>query len=206
MEHYASSETDVNKCKNLVIELESIMKITSRKWKKTILFIDETNSFLDTLLTSDTMANNRLPIWYKLRDIIKRSKFVFCTDADTSHLVNIFIKKLRKDCVFLLNTYQHSKEKKVHHYLNENKMIEKMRECIKNKKYFTACFDSATKCEMIYEMLHDKKQEGSFLMYTAKKNRKIKNVNNKEICILFTKNNLWSGLCSRRTTRCICIY
>ena len=84
---------ELNKSKNLTLQVDSIRKLSENKWKDCILILDEINSLLTHILISDTIKNRRY-VFYKFCNIVKNAKYIVALDANITDLVLSFFRLL----------------------------------------------------------------------------------------------------------------
>lgn len=165
---------------NYVIQIDSLMKL--RYWDdigatdNNILFLDEFNSIIKHLITSETLAKNgvRIPIMDLLINLIRYSKYVIMTDADISDSAMMFIKfatdyekyseKLNDKLLFIENEYKHNNGKKAEEIFSIDTLINKMKN---TKKWICPC-DEARSCDMLKEQIGDP----NILVITSKTNKR----------------------------------
>lgn len=128
---------------NIVISIDSLLKIKDLDFSDYIIFIDEFNSVLEHLISAKTFVQkNRKEIFNLFRKIISECKQVICVDADINDLSYIFYKLILKDDFeFIENKYQNFKNVKVFIHNNETELLN----LIKKENKFMICSDSATK-------------------------------------------------------------
>lgn len=128
---------------NIIISIDSLLKIKDLDFSDYIIFIDEFNSVLEHLILSKTFVQkNRKEIFNLFVKIISNCKQIICVDADINDISYIFYKLILKDRFeFVENKYQNFKNVKVFIHTDENKLVN----LIKEEKKFMICSDSATK-------------------------------------------------------------
>lgn len=171
------SSAELNKINNLVIQVDSLPKLNKTNFSDCVVYFDEINSMTKYAMKSETLKSRRIDVINKLGSIIKTAKYIIGTDADISDLVTNFIAPLRKKSKLILNKYQNYKNIRVTHHFDETKIIDTMRELIKNDEYFIACFDSKKYLKLIYEMVYDEKKKDKFVVYTSDEGPEINDVN-----------------------------
>ena len=160
-------------CKNLVIQVDSIIHIDPKKLKNTILFLDEINSLLDYVLNSSTLCNKRLQVYNMLCVIMGCSSYIVGVDADLSDIVIKFFKFFDLNPYVIHNKYQNASGK-VTQYKCSNKLIADMKAKLKRDEKFICCFDSLTYQDKIKNELLDYcernnlDRKNDFLLYSSK--------------------------------------
>lgn len=153
-----------------VIQVDSLMKL--KYWcdvgatSDCVLFMDELNSIVKHLFTSETLVKNgiRIPIMDLLVDLIREAKYVFMTDADISDQSLKFLDfildytdryddsvPLKDKFVFIENEYKHNSGKPAEELFNIDNMIQMMK---KTKKWICPC-DEARSCHLLKEQIGD---------------------------------------------------
>ena len=72
---------------NILIQLDSIIKLNLEDYSNHIVYLNECNSLTDYLINSVTLDKKQLLVYKKLMQIIKQRKRLIITDADISNLV-----------------------------------------------------------------------------------------------------------------------
>ena len=152
---------------NVFIQLDSILKLQYDSFENCVIYLDEVNSLIQYLIDSTTLNTKRINIFAMLSKIIKQSKIVIGTDADISTLTFKYFDKLRDNMQYIYNPFKNYNNIVVNQYKDEQEIIDKMKQQIKDKKYFLCAFDSKTRMEQVFEMILDSKQKNDFIKYSA---------------------------------------
>jgi hypothetical protein len=169
-EWYENSGYEPDNRIGYVIQVDSLMKL--KYWcdvgatSGCVLFMDEFNSIVKHLFTSETLVKNgiRIPIMDLLVDLIREAKYVFMTDADISDQSLKFLDfildytdryddsvPLKDKFVFIENEYKHNSGRPAEELFNIENMIEMMK---KTKKWICPC-DEARSCHLLKEQIGD---------------------------------------------------
>ena len=151
-----------------VIQVDSLMKL--KYWcdvgatSGCVLFMDEFNSIVKHLFTSETLVHNgiRIPVMELVVELIREARYVFMTDADISDQSLKFLNfildyndnrigNLKDKFVFIENEYKHNSGKPAEELFNIETMIEMMK---KTKKWICPC-DEARSCHLLKEQIGD---------------------------------------------------
>lgn len=169
-----------NPDESYVIQIDSLMKL--KYWNEVggsdneVLFLDEFNSIIKHLFTSETLAKNgiRIPIMELLMNLIRSARYVIMTDADISDVSMMFINfvldretkqgNLKNDLLFIQNEYKHNSGKKAQEIFDISTLINKM----KNEKKWICPCDEARTCDMLKEAIGDE----NILVITSKTNER----------------------------------
>jgi len=144
-------DTDFNNSDSIIIQLDSIRKLHSINFSDYVIFLDEFNSIIEYLISSDTLQNVRILIFQKLLQIMKTCKKIICVDADISDLCLYFINYTNIDYVFLENTYKHNKDVNAEEVFDDETFFEDL----KNESKFLCCCDSKKEAEILHQKLKD---------------------------------------------------
>lgn len=144
-------DTDFNNSDSIIIQLDSIRKLHSINFSDYVIFLDEFNSIIEYLISSETLQNVRILIFQKLLYIMKNCKKIICVDADISDLCLYFINYANIDYVFLENTYKHNKDVKAEEVFDDETFFEDL----KNEPKFLCCCDSKKEAEVLHQKLKD---------------------------------------------------
>ncbi len=149
--------------KRYIVQIDSLMKLkyfSDQGWidDEYDLFMDEFNSIIKHLFTSETISKNgiRIPIMKLLVDLMRDARRVIMTDADISdqsleflNFVNIERKKTKIQ--FIKNDYKHNKGRPSKELFDYSEFVEQLK---KEKKFICAC-DEARSCGLLKEELGD---------------------------------------------------
>jgi hypothetical protein len=146
-EHYEGEF--IPECHNIVIQIDSIMKIAHYKEEigEYSIFLDEYSSLIEHLVRSPTLSGKRAQIFKIFTKLIRNAKQVICVDAD----LNDYTMKLMEFCdrkmLKINNTYIHNQGVPCEEYFNIEAIINKM----KSKDKFLCCLDSSRLGKSIVE-------------------------------------------------------
>lgn len=155
---------------NYIVQIDSLLKlqywVNQGMTQGYSLFLDEWNSIVKHLFTSDTMTKNgvRIQIMDLLVEIIRDAKYVIMTDADISDQSLRFLdfvldkqdyrnkdKKLSDYSVFIENDYKHNKGTPAEELFDIDTLARMMKG---TKKWICPC-DEARSCHLLKEMIGD---------------------------------------------------
>lgn len=131
---------------SIVIQLDSINRISNFDFTKTIVFMDEFNSIIEYLITSPTLTSRRVPIFRLFMRIMKEAKQIICVDADISDMCFKILKSASTQYEYHQNEYQHARGVHASEMENRTALIEYLK---KEEKYIVCC-DSKTECKSLY--------------------------------------------------------
>jgi len=136
---------------NIVIQIESLIRLMNVNLSDYVLFLDEYSSILEHLLKSSTLDNRRCVIFQMFRRIIRECKLVICVDADINGPCIEFLKLLKKNVVYVVNNYKHNQSVKA----TEIETFEEIIEKLKVEESFFICTDSKSRGEKIKKLLNN---------------------------------------------------
>ena len=148
---------------NYVIQVDSLLKL--KYWNDVggtdgyVLFLDEFNSIIKHLFTSETLSKNgvRIPIMELLTDLIQNAKYVFMTDADISDQSLTFLDFVLEDkkdkMIYIENEYKHNSGKPAEELFDIDTLVRMMKA---SKKWICPC-DEARSCHLLKELIGDEK-------------------------------------------------
>ena len=137
---------------NIIITIDSIRKLYRLDLSNYIIFLDEYNSLIEYLHTSDTLNSTRYPIYKKLISCLNKCKQIIASDADINDISIKFYKTLKRPKhEYILNTYQHNNGIKAIELNNIDDLIDKLK---KEPKFLLAC-DSKSSVDIIAHKLND---------------------------------------------------
>ena len=139
----------IPKDNNVVIQIDSIMKIQSYKEDihEYTIFLDEYSSLIEHLITSPTLNKTRAVVFKLFKYMITNARQVICVDADLNKHTLDFLKLCERPINIWNNTFIHNKGVPVKEWSNTIEMIEDM----KKKDKFLCCLDSRTLAKAIPE-------------------------------------------------------
>jgi len=140
---------------NLVLQIDSIAKLSKglhyEFYTDFVVYLDEFNSLVEYLITSPTLENKRIEVFYTLKKLLTMCKQIICTDADISDTSLEFLKIFGIEYEFIKNKYKHNKGVKCTELNERDHFINKIK--LENK--FLCCCDSKTEAEIIYNEIND---------------------------------------------------
>lgn len=158
---------EYNYCKKLVIQLESLPKSNYKLYENGVLILDEVNSLLSHL-RSPTMNNKRATCYKYLMTLIKNAKYIIAMDADLCDWNIDFIKEIEPiDYIVYYNTIKNKSDVPATFYLNDQVVIDKMVQDVKNNKYFVVCFDSLRWMKRIIQYIEEQVKCFEPLVYSS---------------------------------------
>ncbi len=141
-----------------VIQIDSLMRLYyhyhSGHLEGVTLFLDEFNSLIKHLLTSDTLTQKgtRIPVLKLLTEIIKDAGEVYMTDADISDPAIEFLENIDKNKIcYVVNTYKHNQGKPTQELFSVDELIKLMKE---TPEWICPC-DWASYANMLKEAIGD---------------------------------------------------
>jgi len=138
---------------NIVIQVDSLMKLYNIDFSNYVVFLDEFNSIVEYLITSSTLHNVRTIIYQLFTKIINECKQIICTDADISDISMKYLDFTTKKIKFIKNTYLHNNGVKAEEIFN---YVDFVKEVKKNDKYMICC-DSKDVALMLKKDIGDDK-------------------------------------------------
>ena len=136
---------------NIVIQLDSLMKLYNIDFKNYVVFLDEFNSIVEYLITSSTLNNVRTVIYQLFTKIINECKQIICTDADINDISLKYLDFTNKKIKFIKNEYLHNNGVEAEEIFN---YIDFVNEIKKHEKYMICC-DSKDLAQMLKKDLDD---------------------------------------------------
>ena len=146
---------DLEEDDNLVVQIDSIAKLSKglyyNFYEDFVVYLDEFNSLVEYLITSPTLENKRIEVFYTLKELLLNCKQIICTDADISDTSLELLYIYGIDFTFIKNKYKHNKGVRATEINERDHIINK----IKKDDKFLCCCDSKTEAEIIYNELND---------------------------------------------------
>ena len=155
LKSYQDITDDEFKSNNFVICINSLYRLDEfgdDDFKNYVVYIDEINSFLQSLTHNDKLTKNIKLIYIILAKMIKNCKKLILSDAIINNNVLNFIKsRSLKKTLYIENQVQKYKNINAINQQNEVEFIQKIQDNILEKKYFLFGSDS---CAKITEFFH----------------------------------------------------
>jgi hypothetical protein len=186
MVSYESKEKDLYS-DHLVVCINSIRilnDLSLEVLKNRVVYIDEINSFLESLTHNDTLVNDVRTIHLTLAKIIKCAHKVIFSDALINDAIMHFIKwrtELYDNKVFFVrNTHKKYNNIEAINLKNEDDFLEKILHACKTEKGFLFGCDSKTTVTNYYNKCFSEateEEQKKFILITAESKMKIEDAN-----------------------------
>ena len=145
----------MEECDSIVCQIDSIMKLSRGLYfgwySDYVVYLDEFNSLVEYLITSPTLENKRIEVFYALKELLIHAKQVIMTDADISDTSLKLLKIFDMEYDYVQNIYSHNQGVKAEEIFSRIHFLNK----IKKEKKFICCCDSKTEAEIIFNELGD---------------------------------------------------
>lgn len=178
---YYKIQNEFEQDDNICVQLDSIVLISDINFSKYIVFLDEFNSLIEYLITSETLTCKRVFIMAVLIKLLRECKKFICVDADISDTCIKFIKNNvpYKKYEFIQNTFKHNEGVQAEEIFNYNVMID----AISKQDSYLIVSDSKSACKQIKKdlLLKDDKSEIMVITSDENKNVKLRDENDNEI-------------------------
>ena len=126
---FYGTQNDFNQGDNIIIQLDSINKITKLDVSNYCLFLDEINALLSYLAMSSTLDKTRCIIFKRFTKMIRNCKKIIGVDKNISDAVLHFIKSVRNDKIyFFRNDHKKWQGTVIKEWDNEKELYEKIKE------------------------------------------------------------------------------
>lgn len=128
---------------NYICTIDSVLKFAEQiKISEYVIFLDEYNSLIEYLCTSETLKNLRAIIYPILCGLMQNCKQFICTDADISDTSLIFLKQNKniKPFQYVVNSHLHNRDIQAQEifdfqvFCNELKTLNEFLICTDSKK------------------------------------------------------------------------
>lgn len=160
---------------NIVCCINSLLLMKDYDFSNTILYIDEINYFIQSVVNNTTIVELRL-IYLLLMKMIRTCKYLILSDA-TIHM-NVFDlceSRNNNKKIFIKNNHKTNENKKAIQCLNENDFFNLMKEDILNNKYHLCASDSVNKITELYTNNLQYGNKEDFIIKTSDNNFEINN-------------------------------
>jgi hypothetical protein len=145
-------QNEFNNNDNIIITIDSVLKLHKIDFSNYIIFLDEYNSLINYLITSTTLKNKRTTIYNMFIKILSKCKQFIGTDADISDNSLIFLDYINKKYKYVDNIYKHNNNVKAFEIFDISKFINEL----KTQNKYLVCCDSKKNAELLYKEINDK--------------------------------------------------
>ncbi len=203
---------------NMIIQIDSLLKLQSWDFSNYIIFIDELQSVFEYLDTSTTLKNTRKQIEKLFIKMLKECSQFIGVDADIQDSVLHFFKPsiindnhneiaINKDFVFVENLYSPYKNVVAEEIYEYEKLMDLMSE----EEKFMLCCDSATEAHNVKNYLEEKypdkyKIDNQKITIIDRLYDKNDNMNLDEINLLIFSPKIIYGIDSTITRKVFCLF
>lgn len=137
------------------------------EFENTILFIDEIDSFIQSIVDNATLKDQK-QIYALLMKMINKCNTLILSDATINNVVFKFCERRNdKNKIFINNKLKSNQCTKVIQCNDENEFMQLMSSDIANKKYFLACSDKAEKISELYSENVKNNNKDDFILIIA---------------------------------------
>jgi hypothetical protein len=178
--HKKAIKETINR-KSIFITIDSILNLAQYNinFNEYIVFIDEVHSLIKYLLTCENLKDRRKKLFSYFMNILKNSKQIILSDGDIcDNTINLLKRLNRGSFKFVKNPIKINKGVKCYRENNFYRLIEKMKDDINNKVYFTCpcnTKDTANKIKLLLTPFI--KDPNDILLYTADEGDRIIDIN-----------------------------
>jgi hypothetical protein len=132
---------------SIVITVDSLItKLSSFDYSNCVLFLDEFNSLVEYVLSSETLDNKRCEVLKSLVEALQSAQQIICCDADISDLSLNLLDECGLDYTYIENTYNHNASKKAIEFYS----YESITADIQTQDKFIVCMDSAKQANKLW--------------------------------------------------------
>lgn len=196
---YSHQEFALNKEDSIVIQVDSIRRLTNFNFSNRIIFMDEFNSIVDYLITSPTLRKQRVNILRLLLRIFREAKQVICVDADISDICFKILDHVELKYEYYINEYQHNKGISAFELPDKKTLLEKL----SKEDKFLLCCDSKTEAIYVYEELSKGNPNKKYKIITGDTTEQIDL--DADECVIFSPKIIY-GLDSIMSRPVYCLY
>ena len=152
-EFYKLTEVDWSTANgyNIIIQLDSVGKLWNVDFSDYVIFLDEFNSIIEYLISSDTLQKYRVSVFKMLQKIISQCRQVICVDADITDLCFHFLNQTTKCPTYVENTQLHNAGRMAYEVTDHKEFIE----ALKAEEKWLCCCDSLTMAEALKKEMGD---------------------------------------------------
>ena len=165
---------ELNKQKNLVIQVDSLIKLNPNSWNNTIVYLDEISCLISYILTSSTLNQKRMNVFNTLCEFLVKASKILITDADVNDMVLTFLNKLGIKYYLVENLYKNPIKIKANEYKSKELLLKKIEQQFLDNDPAIFCFDSKKEMDMVVERMKKfcednglTKQLNNFLIYSS---------------------------------------
>lgn len=146
---------------NIIITPESCMMLSNYDFSNYIIFMDEFDSIVNHILTSDTLSTKRYFVFFIIIKMLMTCKQFICVDADISNNSKLLLDSLDLKYTFYVNIFKHYQNVNVRVINNEENFYDEL----KSKDKFLLCSDSKTSAEICHAKI--KEYDDNVVIFTS---------------------------------------
>ena len=168
------NNAELNKQKNLVIQVDSLVRINTKSWDNTIIYLDEISCLFSYILTSTTLNAKRMVVFNTLCDLLTKASKILVTDADVNDMVLMFFDKINIKYHLIENTYTNPIKTPAYEYNSKEVLLNKIEQQFLTPKRVFVCFDSKKEMDIVVQRMKtfcevngQKKRVNNFMVYSA---------------------------------------
>jgi hypothetical protein len=135
---------------NIIITPESCISLMSYDFSNYIIFMDEFDSIVKHVLTSDTLSKKRCIVFKLLCKMLFTCKQFICVDADISSVSKSLLDKLELKYSFIINIFKNYQNVNVNVINDEDEFFRLLSE----REKYMMCTDSKTTAEIAHLKLN----------------------------------------------------
>jgi hypothetical protein len=169
-----SDNIELNKQNNLVIQIDSLIRLNPNSWRNTIIYLDEVSCLFSYILTSTTLDTKRMSVFNTLYDLLSKASKILVTDADVNDMVLMYFDKIKLKYHLVENVYKNPVNTPAHEYNSKEIVIKKLEQQFLLDSPTIVCFDSKKEMDIGVERLkkycEDNKltrQLNNFMVYSS---------------------------------------
>lgn len=181
LNNYQLGINDFNKDDGVICinSLHKLLTLEDYDYGDKVIYIDECNDLIRALTHNEQMNKILMMTYELLVKLIKNCKKVIITDAtiDNNTINLLSSRKQNNKTILIKNTFKKFDKIKANRYLDETLFINKIKDNIKNKKYFLFGCDGCEKITKLFKLLLDEfpEQKDDFILFTGKESNKVQN-------------------------------
>ena len=131
---------------NVIITIDSIMRLSYIDFSNYVIFLDEYNSLIEYLINCPNLKKVRCIVFKMLLKILKECHQVICVDADIHSISLEMLKYCNVEYDYIQNQFLHNKAVKSEEVFKYEDFIKELKELDKSM----VCCDSKTDAESIF--------------------------------------------------------
>lgn len=169
-----ASNIELNKQKNLVMQIDSLIRLNINSWNNIVIYLDEVSCLFSYILTSTTLNTKRMRVFNTLCELLVKASKILVTDADINDMVLFYFNKIGIKYHLIENSYKNPIKIPAHEYSSKEILLKLIEHQLLIDSPVIVCFDSKKEMDLTVERMKKycednglKRQLNNFVIYSS---------------------------------------